>query len=121
MRAILRARFQPFNSFSRAIAFRDFVVSFEPHQPIVVVSGCKAVVLFSFMLEYAFVQIAGNSDVQSVAAAGHDVTEIRALMHGCMLRGIKSARSDKQPQILPLPLRSAQCQRQDDSALKEVD
>jgi len=74
---------------------RDRGVSFEPDQPIAVISSSKAIVLLPFVLEHSFMQVAGDADIESMAATGHDVGEIRALVHGGMLRRSRDLRCDK--------------------------
>jgi hypothetical protein len=57
--------------------------------------GRKAIVLLPFVLEHSFLQIADDVDIESMAATGHDVGEIRALVHGGMLRRSINLRCDK--------------------------
>ena len=66
---------------SRRDGFGDVVVSLEPYQAIAVVTGSKALMLLPFVLKYTLVKIACYSDVQRVTPAGHNVSEIRALVH----------------------------------------
>src|ERR1017187_7002428 len=62
---------------------RNLLVSFEPHESIAVVLRGEAVVLFPFMLKHTFVKVAGDTDVERVAAARHDVCEIAVFVHRC--------------------------------------
>ncbi len=60
----------------------DFLIALEPDESIAVVLLCEAVVFPPFVLEDALFQIAGDANVERVAAAGHDVGEIDVLRHG---------------------------------------
>jgi hypothetical protein len=42
---------------------------------------CEALVLLPFVLENSFEQIAGHSDIERVATAGHDVGEVGTVVH----------------------------------------
>jgi hypothetical protein len=58
---------------------------------------------FSLVLEDSFVQIAGHADIESVAPAGYDVSEVVAFAHG---ENHTSGFAEKQTQVLRLPATS---------------
>ena len=102
----------------------DVAVALEPDKTVAVVTLGKAVVLSPFVLENAPEKIAGNSDVEGVTAAGHDVRAVATLVHAAIVCAPASGKAadpalrspevtgEKHPQILPPRAAS----RQDDSS-----
>jgi len=58
------------------------LVALEPDEAIAIVARGEPLVLPPFVLEYTFEQIARYSDVNRMAATGHNVRAIGSLMHG---------------------------------------
>jgi hypothetical protein len=61
------------------------LIAFKPYEPVAVVLRRETFMLFPLMLEDALAQIAGDADIERMAAAGHNVSRIFALTHGAMI------------------------------------
>ena len=62
------------------------LVALEPNEAIAVIARGETLVLLPFVLEDTLEEIACNSDVEGMAAAGHDVRAIGALVHELIVR-----------------------------------
>ena len=71
---------------------------------VAVISLSEAIMLSPFVLEDSLVQVSGDTNVEGVAAAGHDVSGVAALVHGghATATGYLCAVMKRQPQILRL-------------------
>jgi hypothetical protein len=58
-----------------------FLVLFKPHETVAVIAGRKPLVLLPLVLENTLLKVAGNADLEGMAAAGHHVNEIAVLPH----------------------------------------
>jgi hypothetical protein len=52
------------------------LILLKPDETIAIVARGEPFMLFPFVLKDAFVEVARHSDIERVAAAGHDVSEV---------------------------------------------
>ena len=55
---------------------------FIPDQAIAIVSGCEAVLVMPLVLKDSLHDVSGYTDVEGVAAAGHNVCVVVSVGHG---------------------------------------
>ena len=95
MSAIYLARRHPLRLFFPLYRSVYILVPFVPHQTVAVVACGEAFVLLPFVLKDAAEEIPGDSDVERVAAAGHDVCAIAAFVHVVIVGRRRDQRCDR--------------------------